>query len=101
MVATDQGKEVSGLAGLFKMMDEEDKKRFANLGQAASNFAMQPMGGQMAPVQFGGGLLQMMPAPEMQMGQGMMGFQPVGGGSSVESTAEFIDKMRKMLGLPV
>ena len=55
----------------------------------------------MAPVQFGGGLLQMMPAPEMQMGQGMMGFQPVGGGSSVESTAEFIDKMRKMLGLPV
>lgn len=95
----DASQNAKQSGGIFGMLDEEDRKRLANFGQAAAAYAQQPLQEQMVPMQFGGGLLQMIPAPQLQMGQGIMGYQPspVNAG---ERDAAFIEKMRKLLGLP-
>jgi len=98
MVATDQENENIGLMqAIFSKMSEEDKAKLQKMGQAAANYNANPMSDQMAPVQFGGGLLQMLPAPQMQYGQGMMGnVRPQQ--SPVERDAEFVQAMKALLG---
>ena len=97
MVATDQENENIGLMqAIFSKMSEEDKAKLQKVGQAASGYNANPMSNQMAPVQFGGGLLQMLPAPQMQYGQGMMGYAPSG---DKGDKAQAIMKLMKLMGM--
>ena len=99
MVATDQDEEKQGgLAGLLAMLDDEQKARLKSLGQNAAGVASQPMDQQVMPIQYGGGLLQMMPTPAMQYGQGMMGFAGTGE-SNTEKKAAMIKALKMMLGM--
>jgi hypothetical protein len=98
MVATDQENEQLGLMqAIFSKMSDKDKAKLQGMGQAAAGYNANAMSNQMAPVQFGGGLLQMLPAPQMQYGQGMMGnVRPQQG--PVERDAEFVQAMKALLG---
>jgi|14BtaG_2_1085337.scaffolds.fasta_scaffold05123_2 hypothetical protein len=70
MVATDQDKQKQKefLDVLLSSIADKDR-----LGKAAQGLSGQQMNTQLAPIQVGGGLLQMMPQPQMQYGQGTMG----------------------------
>ena len=96
MVATDQEKQKKFLDGILAKLSEEDTQR--KLGQAAANFASQGMGQPMMPVQYGGGLLQMMPTPTMQAGQGIMSINPDSGSTREEKMANMMSLL-KMLGM--
>jgi len=85
----------SGLLDLFKNMTDEEKQALQRMGQTAAGLA-QPMNEQVAPMQFGGGLLQMMPVPEMQYGVGMMGYQP---SDNDGDKMENLMKIMKALGM--
>lgn len=97
MVATDQEKEKGFIEGLLAKLAEDDTP--AKIGAAASMYANQPMSQQVMPIQYGGGLLQMMPTPQMQTGQGIMGFQPPDVGGNVEKSAKLIKALQAMLGM--
>ena len=97
MVATDQENENIGLMqAIFSKMSDEDKAKLQKMGQAATNYNANAMSDQMAPVQFGGGLLQMLPAPQMQYGQGMMGYAPSG---DKGDKAQAIMKLMQLMGM--
>lgn len=99
MVATDQDEEKQGgFAGLLALLDDEQKARLKSLGENAAGVASQPIEQQVMPTQYGGGLLQMMPTPAMQYGQGMMGFAG-NGESNMEKKAAMIKAMKMMLGM--
>jgi hypothetical protein len=97
MVATDQENEQLGLIeAIFSKMSDEDKAKLQKVGQAAAGYNANAMSAQMAPVQFGGGLLQMLPAPQMQYGQGMMGYAPSG---DKGDKAQAIMKLMQLMGM--
>jgi hypothetical protein len=97
MVATDQENEQLGLMqAIFSKMSDEEKAKLQGMGQAAARYDAGAMSDQMAPVHLGGGLLQMLSAPQMQYGQGLMGYAPNKG--SEDKMAKLM-KMMKVMGM--
>mgnify|MGYP005988549877 FL=1 len=91
MNATDQQKDAGLLDQILERL--KDKER---LGNAAMGLASQPTDTQVMPMHFGGGLLQMVPAPQMQYGVGITGSES---GASREDKMEKMMQMMKLLGM--
>jgi|11_taG_2_1085331.scaffolds.fasta_scaffold01307_12 hypothetical protein len=100
MVATDLPQKQGFIAGLLDL-SEEDAKRLAGFGRAAMDYAQQPMDSQVMPIQRGGGLLQMMPVPAMQPGQGLGAINYTPDPSNEMNIEKVLGLLAKMTGAGV